>query len=102
MVLVNALPQLVLEIGGRMCRIGGMKTCLGSLLLVPTLTAIALTVVYHASVNAELRFEPRDSNTEYINTERSYRPPVKKQKPASIVTPAVLPRMESDDVAEEA
>ncbi|MDO5471233.1 MAG: hypothetical protein Q4F38_08010 [Akkermansia sp.] len=79
-----------------------MKTCLGSLLLIPTLAAVALTVVYHASVNGELKFEPRDSNTEYINTKRSYRPPSQKDKPKSIVTPSVLPRMQDDDAAEEA
>ena len=78
-----------------------MKTCLGSLLLIPTLAAVVLTVVYHASVNAELRFEQRDSNTEYINTARSYRPPVKKEKPRAIVTPATLPDMKDDDAPEE-
>ena len=78
-----------------------MKTCLGSLLLLPTLAAVVLTVVYHASVNGELRFEQRDSNTEYINTARSYRPPAKKQKSKSIVTPAVLPEMKDDDSPEE-
>lgn len=78
-----------------------MKTCLGSLLLLPTLAAVVLTVVYHASVNGELRFEQRDSNTEYINTARSYRPPAKKQKPKSIVTPAALPEMKDDDSPEE-
>lgn len=78
-----------------------MKTCLGSLLLLPTLAAVVLTVVYHTSVNAELRFEPRDSNTEYINTARSYRPPVQKQKTRSIVTPATLPKMLDDDLPEE-
>jgi hypothetical protein len=60
-----------------------------------------LTVVYHASVNAELRFEQRDSDTEYINTARSYRPPVKKEKPRAIVTPAALPDMKDDDAPEE-
>lgn len=78
-----------------------MKTCLGSLLLIPTLAAVVLTVVYHASVNAELRFEQRDSDTEYINTARSYRPPVKKEKPRAIVTPAALPEMKDDDAPEE-
>ena len=78
-----------------------MKTCLGSLLLIPTLAAVVLTVVYHASVNAELRFEQRDSNTEYINTARSYRPPVKKEKPRAIVPPAALPDMKDDDAPEE-
>ena len=79
-----------------------MKTCLGSLLLIPTLAAVVLTVVYHASVNAELRFEQRDSDSEYINTARSYRPPVKKEKPRAIVTPAALPDMKDDDAPEEA
>lgn len=75
---------------------------LGSVLLIPTLAAIVLTVVYHTSVNGELRFEQRDANTEYINTARSYRPPVKKEKPKSIVTPAALPEMRDDDAPEEA
>ena len=79
-----------------------MGTCLGSLLLIPTLLAVALMVFYHASVNGELRFEPRDANTEYINTNRSYRPPTQKEKPKSIVTPATLPKMMDDDAAEEA
>ena len=78
-----------------------MKTCLGSLLLIPTLAAVVLTVVYHASVNAELRFEQRDSDSEYTNTARSYRPPVKKEKPRAIVTPAALPDMKDDDAPEE-
>ncbi|MBR5886996.1 MAG: hypothetical protein IKZ07_02190 [Akkermansia sp.] len=78
-----------------------MKTCLGSLLLIPTLAAVVLTVVYHASVNGELKFEPRASETEYINTARSYRPPVKKEQPKAIVTPAVLPDMKDDDAPEE-
>lgn len=80
----------------------GMKTCLGSLLLIPTLAAVVLTVVYHASVNGELRFEPKDADSEYINTARSYRPPESKQKPKGIVTPAVLPPMQDDDLPEEA
>ncbi len=59
-----------------------MKTCLGSLLLVPTLLALVGTAVYHVSVNSELCFEERDTNTEYININRSYRPQVKPAKPA--------------------
>ncbi len=54
-----------------------MKTCLGSLLLVPTLLALVGTAIYHISVNSELSFEERDTNTEYINVNRSYRPQVK-------------------------
>ncbi len=59
------------------CRMRGMKTCLGSLLLVPTLLALVGTVIYHFSVNSELCFEERDTLTEYINVNRSYRPQLK-------------------------
>lgn len=51
-----------------------MKTCLGTLILVPAILGLALTVVYHASMDADLKFEERDTNAQYINTERSYRP----------------------------
>ncbi len=57
-----------------------MKTCLGSLLLVPTLLALIGSAIYHISVNSELCFEERDSNTEYINVNRSYRPQVKQAR----------------------
>ena len=57
-----------------------MKTCLGSLLLIPTIIALVGTVVYHASVNSELRFEERDTNAEYINIRRSYRPQPREEK----------------------
>lgn len=53
-----------------------MKTCLGSLLLIPVLLALVATAVYHISVNAELQFEQKDTNEQYINTERSYRPQI--------------------------
>lgn len=77
-----------------------MKTCLGSLLL-PVILALVGTAVYHASVNGELRFELRDSNEEYINTRRSYRPaPVKQNVPKPTAVPA--PSLEDDAVAEEA
>ncbi len=59
-----------------------MKTCLGSLLLVPTLLALVGTAIYHLSVNSELSFEERDTNTEYINVNRSYRPQIKPEKEA--------------------
>ncbi len=59
-----------------------MKTCLGSLLLVPTLLALVGTAIYHISVNSELCFEERDANTEYININRSYRPQVKPDRDA--------------------
>ena len=74
-----------------------MKSCLGCLVLVIALGAVVITVAYHASVNSELRFEPRDSHVEYINTRRSYRPP-KVQPQGQQAAPA---QMEDDDVAEE-
>lgn len=44
-----------------------------------TVVALVITVIYHTSVNSELRFEPRDANAEYINTRRSYRPQIKRE-----------------------
>ncbi len=58
----------------------GMKTCLGSLLLVPTLLALVISAIYHVSINSELCFEQRDIHTEYINVNRSYRPQVQPGK----------------------
>lgn len=80
-----------------------MKTCLGSLLLIVVIAVVVLTAVYHTSVNGELKFELRDSDTEYINTQRSYRPPTPKQnKPAApAANKAAAPEMQDDMVAEE-
>ena len=90
-----------------------MKTCLGSLLLVPVILALVITAVYHTSVNSELQFEQRDNNALYINTARSYRPQVKEPtKPAEPVpappvdknapAPAgAVDGLADDDVAEE-
>ena len=92
-----------------------MKTCLGSLLLVPVILALVITAVYHTSVNSELQFEKRDTNAQYINTARSYRPqikeqPVREEAPATAPTkedknsPAPagsVPGLVDDDVAEE-
>lgn len=78
-----------------------MKSCLGTLALVVTVFAIIVTVVYHTSVNSELRFEARDSHVEYINTRRSYRPQnvtAPKPQPAQIGPQLNLP---DDDTAEE-
>lgn len=63
-----------------------MKSCLGTLALAVTGLAIIITVVYHASVNSELRFEPRNSHEEYINTRRSYRPQAgpRERKPQAV------------------
>ena len=89
-----------------------MKTCLGSLLIVPVILALVITVIYHTSVNSELQFEQRDTNAQYINTARSYRPQIKEPEkpatpppaPAATSTPApagAVPGLVDDDVAEE-
>ena len=90
-----------------------MKTCLGSLLLVPVILALVITAVYHTSVNSELQFEKRDTNAKYINTTRSFRPQIKEaEKPAPAIpagndkdapAPAgAVPGLVDDDIAEEA
>lgn len=92
-----------------------MKTCLGSLLLVPVILALVITAVYHTSVNSELQFEKRDTNAQYINTARSFRPQIKEEPqkaPAPAPSPAkavpspqnpagAVPGLLDDDVAEE-
>ncbi|MCQ2364529.1 MAG: hypothetical protein MJ051_03110 [Akkermansia sp.] len=80
-----------------------MRTCLGSLLLVPVMLALVLTVVYHTSVNQEMRFEQRDTNAQYINTARSYRPPEVKEQPkqAAEAKGADTERLKDDEAAEE-
>lgn len=74
-----------------------MKSCLGTLLLAITGLAIVITVAYHASVNSELRFEPRNSQEEYINTRRSYRP----QTPPKDAKAQPTQGIQDDDTAEE-
>lgn len=73
-----------------------MKTCLGSLLLIPIILALIVTAVYHTSVNSELRFEPKDNNTQYINTERSYRPQI---APKDTPKPTTLQLKKDKEVA---
>ena len=90
-----------------------MKTCLGSLLLVPVILALVITAVYHTSVNSELQFEKRDTNAKYINTTRSFRPQIKETEKAEPAAPAsndkktpapagAVPGLVDDDTAEEA
>lgn len=74
-----------------------MKSCLACLVLLIAVFSIVLTVAYHASVNSELRFEPKDSHEEYINTRRSFRP----RKPQRRDVPAPAVNLPEDDVAEE-
>ena len=72
-----------------------------------------ITAAYHTSVNSELQFEKRDTNAQYINTSRSFRPQIKEaEKPAPAAptgsdkntpTPAgSVPGLLDDDTAEEA
>lgn len=75
-----------------------MKSCLGTLALAVTGLAVVITVVYHASVNSELRFEPRNSQEEYINTRRSFRPQVQQPKDAK---PQPVQGLQDDCAAEE-
>ena len=90
-----------------------MKTCLGSLLLVPVILALVITAVYHTSVNSELQFEKRDTNAQYINTSRSYRPQIKEAGKTAPAAPdsndknapapaGAVPGLLDDDTAEEA
>lgn len=75
-----------------------MKSFIGWLMLIVVVAALVLTVVYHTSVNAELRFETRDTHVEYINTRRSYRPR-NVPPPAQPLPPAI--NLPDDDIAEE-
>ena len=75
-----------------------MKSFFGALFLMITGGAVVITMVYHTSVNAELRFEPRDSHEEYINTRRSFRPRRTQSTPTPPVKEIKLP---DDDTAEE-
>ncbi len=58
-----------------------MKTCLGMLLMLPALIGLAVTGVYHVSVNSSLHFEKLDSQEDYVNKHRSYAPADPTQAP---------------------
>ncbi|HIX20402.1 MAG TPA: hypothetical protein H9862_07370 [Candidatus Akkermansia intestinigallinarum] len=60
-----------------------MKTCLGMLLMLPALIGLAVTGVYHVSVNSSLNFEKLDSQEDYVNKHRSYAPADPTQTPAA-------------------
>ncbi len=74
-----------------------MRTCLGSLLLIPIIFALVGTAIYHTSVNSELRFEERDTNAEYINIRRSYRP----KQPEEQTTPKPPAGLRNGETPEE-
>ncbi|MBR5523481.1 MAG: hypothetical protein IKV82_08470 [Akkermansia sp.] len=81
-----------------------MRSCLGGLILMLTIVALIATVIYHTSVNSELRFEPRDANAEYINTRRSYRPQIKREDdktPDAAKKAHATPAIQDDETAEE-
>ncbi len=60
-----------------------MRTCLGILLMVPALIGLAITGIYHVSVNSQLRFEKVDTQDAYINKQRSYRAPQPGTEPGA-------------------
>ncbi len=76
-----------------------MKTFFAVLLLLIALIGVAVTAVYHTSVNSETRFVPRVSHDEYINTRRSFRPRVARPIPTS--QPVHTDALQNDDAAEE-
>lgn len=81
--------------------IAAMKTCLGAFLLLLTLCAVTGTVVYHACANSDLRFEERDTNSQYINTRRSYRPRKKPRQQTPPPAPVKPQEHQEDEIAEE-
>ena len=53
----------------------GMRVFLSIILLIFTIVAVVATVVYNTSINSQLSFKQKQDNSDYINTQRSYRPP---------------------------
>ena len=45
-------------------------------LFILIIVAVVATVVYNTSINSQLSFRQKQDNSDYINTQRSYRPPV--------------------------
>lgn len=43
-------------------------------MLLVVLAVTAFTVAYHTSINSSIRFDKKETNTEFINTRRSFRP----------------------------
>ncbi len=62
---------------------------------------LATTISYNLVINSSLGFEPKDQQSEYINTRRSYRPQVsEKRKPSKVPTVRALPS-NNEPLAEE-
>lgn len=91
-----------MHLQGKGCRIGGMKTCIGVLLLIFAILSVIVTLTYHTSVNGSLSFEQQRDNPDYINTNRSYRPPkvVPPSKPAPTAQGSFRDDEEPEVVAE--
>lgn len=52
-----------------------MHIYLSIVVLILTIVAAIATVGYNATINSQLSFKQKQDNTDYINTQRSYRPP---------------------------
>ncbi|MBE6434878.1 MAG: hypothetical protein E7030_01575 [Akkermansiaceae bacterium] len=52
-----------------------MHIYLSIVALILTIVAAIATVGYNATINSHLSFKQKQDNTDYINTQRSYRPP---------------------------
>lgn len=76
----------------------GMKTCIGVLLAIFAILSVVATLTFHASVNGTLSFEQQRDNPDYINTNRSYRPP--KVVPPSRTGGATQVKFRDDDEPE--
>ncbi len=76
-----------------------MKMFFAVVILLTALIGVTATAVYNTSVNSEMRFVPRVSHEEYINTRRSYRPRVRRPIPTS--QPVPNDALKNDDAAEE-
>lgn len=62
---------------------------------------MAATIAFHTSVNGSLTFEQQRDNPDYINTNRSYRPPQPEVRPKTEKTTKSTFRDDDDaEVAE--
>lgn len=78
-----------------------MRTYIGGFLLLFAIIAVAATIAFHTSVNGSLTFEQQRDNPDYINTNRSYRPPQVEARPKAEKTTKSTYRDDEDaEVAE--
>ncbi len=74
-----------------------MKSCLGIILFLLLFCVLGFTIFYNVSTNSSLHFTPKDEQSIYINTRRSFRPPA--EEPAT--QPSMLPEGAEVLVAED-